>query len=461
MNRHRIFLFIILTIFLRINLLAQSPMLEEYINEALQNNIVLKQKNLDYRKSLEVIKQAKSYYLPEITVNARFSKADGGRTIDLPVGDLLNPVYSTLNQLTGTAMFRQIDNQQFNFLRKQEHETKVRIIQPIFSGEIYFNHKISHAVSNMKKYGRDAYARSLIAEVKQAYFNYLKTLGLLEVLKKTNHILKENLHVNKRLYKNQKVTFDHVLKSKTRLAEWEEAHAGALEKMQKAHAWFNFLLNRDLEAKIDQDTQFDTLLPISDMDNYRQTVAKREEIDQVYAAEKASGLDKKLMQSNYWPELTFVFDYGFQGKHYQFESDDDFYIASMVLQWPIFQGMRRSSKVEEAQLAQQNAKLERQKVEKQIDIELINAYYSLQAAYKKHRAKTFQVRHTGATWEIINKKYKQGLVNQLEHSNAFEAFRIAQEEQVIAKYDFFIKKALLEKVAAQINLNEKYNQYED
>jgi len=32
---------------------------------------------------------------------ASYTKADGGRTIDLPLGDLLNPVYQSLNQLMG------------------------------------------------------------------------------------------------------------------------------------------------------------------------------------------------------------------------------------------------------------------------------------------------------------------------------------------------------------------------
>ncbi|HKK60150.1 MAG TPA: TolC family protein [Salinivirga sp.] len=442
------------------NTFGQSSLLGGYINEGLENNIVLKQKTLDYRKSVEIIKQAKSYYWPEITVNARFSRADGGRTIDLPVGDMLNPVYSTLNQLTGTAMFPQIENQQFDFLRTQEHETKIRLTQPILNGEIYYKHKMSQAMSNVKKQGRNAYARELVSEIKKAYFNYLKSIGLLEVLNKNKRILDENLYVNKKMYENQKVTYDHVLKSKTRIAEWEEAHAGATEKTQKARLWFNFLLNRDLGHTIEKDTQFDSLIPIQKIDTFQQNASQREEMEQVYAAAKAARYNEKLMKSNYWPELTFVFDYGFQGKHYQFEHDDDFYIASLVLQWPLFRGMRRNSKLEKARIGLQEAELEKQKVQKQIDIQLINAYYSLRAAYKKYEAKTQQVKHTKATWKIINKKYRQGMVNQLEHINALEEFRIAQEQQVISRYDFYIKKARLEKVAAQINMEQKYDQYE-
>ena len=39
-------------------------------------------------------------FLPDISMNARYTVARGGRIIEFPVGDLLNPVYITLNMLT-------------------------------------------------------------------------------------------------------------------------------------------------------------------------------------------------------------------------------------------------------------------------------------------------------------------------------------------------------------------------
>lgn len=76
---------------------AQSSPLQTYIQEALENNIALQQKNLSYQRSLEALKEAKAMFIPKLSLEARYSMAQGGRTIEFPVGDLVNPAYENLN----------------------------------------------------------------------------------------------------------------------------------------------------------------------------------------------------------------------------------------------------------------------------------------------------------------------------------------------------------------------------
>ena len=96
---------------------AQNPVLQAYITEGLQSNLGLKQKQLDYASNLSALKEAKGLFFPDLSLNARYTVADGGRIIEFPVGDMLNPVYTTLNTLTGSNLFPQIENEEFPFLR--------------------------------------------------------------------------------------------------------------------------------------------------------------------------------------------------------------------------------------------------------------------------------------------------------------------------------------------------------
>ncbi len=125
---------------------AQNPVLEEYITQGLQSNQGLKQAKLDYAANLSALKEARGLFFPDLSLNARYTVADGGRTIEFPVGDMLNPVYSTLNVLTGTDAFPQIENQEFAFLRPKEHETKMTLVQPIFNTDLIYNHGITKAI---------------------------------------------------------------------------------------------------------------------------------------------------------------------------------------------------------------------------------------------------------------------------------------------------------------------------
>ena len=85
-----------------------SPILESYIQEGLKQNLGLKQERLEIEKSLENINQAKANFMPKLTFNPNYTLAAGGRKLSFPIGDLLNPVYSTLNQITKTNNFPQV-----------------------------------------------------------------------------------------------------------------------------------------------------------------------------------------------------------------------------------------------------------------------------------------------------------------------------------------------------------------
>ena len=74
---------------------TSSPVLESYIQEGLKQNLGLKQERLEIEKSLENINQAKANFMPKVTFNPTYSLAAGGRRLEFPIGDLLNPVYST------------------------------------------------------------------------------------------------------------------------------------------------------------------------------------------------------------------------------------------------------------------------------------------------------------------------------------------------------------------------------
>src|ERR1700735_2292134 len=106
------------------------------VADALTANLELDGASAGVAERLAALDQARARYLPSLDFSARYSRADGGRTIDFPVGDLLNPVYATLNQLTGTSRVAAVANQEINFQRTREQDTKVSLTQPLYDARI-------------------------------------------------------------------------------------------------------------------------------------------------------------------------------------------------------------------------------------------------------------------------------------------------------------------------------------
>ena len=112
---------------------ASESVLDKYVNQALQNNLALHQQQFSLEKSLAALKEARGLFFPSIGINARYTRAGGGREIEFPVGDLFNPIYSTLNQLIQQQVFPEnLRNEVIPFLREKEQETKISAVQPIF-----------------------------------------------------------------------------------------------------------------------------------------------------------------------------------------------------------------------------------------------------------------------------------------------------------------------------------------
>lgn len=446
--------------------LAQDTIIEHYIRYGLEHNLALQRKQSGYQKSIYALQEAKGLFYPSLSFNARYSVADGGRVIDFPVGDLMNPVYQNLNQLNDQvygnlppqmqpADYPMIENEEIHFLRPEEHETKLRLTQPIFNTDIYHNREVKSRLTEVKKYDATAYKRQLIAEIKKAWFNYLKTLKIMEVLDQNKRLINENIRVNKKLHENNKVTIDAVYRSQAEKSKIEQKITDAKKSQKTATAYFNFLLNKPLDSEIFTTENISIKISKGNIENATERSAtQREEIKQLEVYENLRKQQVKLQQGHKLPTLTGVVDYGFQGEEYSFTGDDDFVHASLVLQWDIFKGLQNKRKIQQAQVDLKNIQNKKQEVSKQLQLDAINTFYSVEAAAEAIIAAKDELKSTEKVYTIIHKKYKQGQASQLEHIDARTSLLNAQQNLIVKHYDYHIQYADFERKIAMIDLTQ-------
>jgi outer membrane protein len=335
-------------------LLNSQEILKEYIRYAIENNLVLKQKQSGYEKSLEALREARGLFYPNISFNARFTVSEGGRVIDFPIGDLLNPVYSTLNSLTHSSGFPTVENQQVRFLRPTEQETKIRLAQPILNPDIYYNSKIKQEMSIFEEADVEQYKRELTAEIKKAYYNVSMTDGILQMLSETRKLLLENIRVNKKLVENDKLTIDNVYRSEAELSKFDQEMQNAEKNNRIATAYFNFLLNKQLTDSIilQQPLTFPVLADLNV--NYSQSaIENREELKKLQYYNNITDMKLKMDKSGKLPDLFIAVDYGFQGEKYEFNKNQDYVQASALLTWNLFSGFQNRAKINKLKLTRQ------------------------------------------------------------------------------------------------------------
>ncbi|MFC2115269.1 TolC family protein [Bacteroidota bacterium] len=436
-------------------LAGQGESIESYIAMGLENNLALKQKEVNYQKSLQVLKQAKSLFYPDVSLNMRYTAANGGRIIDFPVGDMLNPVYKTLNLLLNQDQFPEIENIEFSFYRPTEHETKIRLVQPIIDPKIYYNSRIKGEISNAMKADAEAFQRQLVAEIKTAYFNYLKTQRLLQLLDKTRELLLENVRVNEKLYENDMVTIDNVYRSRAELSRLDQQTAEARKNNQVAGAYFNFLLNRPFESEILSDTGYDSMPELQALgDLTGRAVGHREELEMMRSYSRVADNYLSMNKMDRIPSLYAAVDYGFQGTKYEFNMKQDYVFASLVMRWDIFHGFQKKAKIGEARIEQDLWNTQLEEAEKQIRLQALEAYYALLASGESINATAEELLSSKNAYRVVDRKFKEGQASLIEFIDARTSMTQAEERLIISRYDYHIKYAEIERITCIYPLEE-------
>ncbi|TVR68534.1 MAG: TolC family protein [Marinilabiliales bacterium] len=425
-----------------------ADILDYYIRHGLENNLALQQKRENYKLSLELLNEARGLFYPALSFNMRYTLARGGRVIELPVGDLLNPVYSTLNMLTGTADFPDIDNEYFYFYRPREQETKFRVVQPLVNPEIWYNRRIREHETEIGHIDVEIYRRALVAEIKKAYFNYLKSGKVERIIEETIELLNENLRVTGLLAANDMVTDDYLYRSQAEISAALQQRADAAGKRKTAAAWFNFLLNRSADTPIEMSALYYRDLVIKPQAERMSGAEDREELARTGRMIDLASDYERLVQSNRYPRLTAVVEYGLLGTTYSFGRDDDFMLASIVLSWPLFEGFQNRASIQQAKIRSNIAGLIHRETEEKLNLQVINAWYDLEASAKAVDAAEARLKSATSAFRITEKRYAAGEAQLIEYIDARTGMTNAEINLAICRYEFFSGYAEYERVAA-------------
>ena len=432
------------------NLRPLDQVVDEYVAASLESNLSLRQRNLGYERSVEALKEARGRFLPSVTLESRFSRNDGGRTLDFPVGDLLNPVYTTLNDLTAggpnPTNFPAVANQKIRFLREQEQQSAVRLTQPLYVPQILANLKAETAQSAAEQAGRDAYARVLTRDVRTAYYGWMRAQQTLGIVESSIDLLGENLRVNRSLFDNGKVTEDQLLRAKAELLAAEQQRLEAANGVRQAQSYFNFLLNRPLDSDVEQAAMPRSLqasLPaVEGLQSEAQS--RRAELRQLEQSELAAQASIAAARAEFKPTLAVMAELGTQGEEYRFTSEERYTTAALVFSWNVFNGNQSRARLAAARLDARNAEAARQEVAQRIALEVRQSHDSLRSAESALATAEARLDAAAAAFRIAARKRDAGVISQVEFLDARSTLTNAELNRNLTQFEFLIRKAELD-----------------
>lgn len=443
-----------LILFILHAIVRSQSILDGYIRHALRENLSLENSKLNYEKSISQKKQAFGYFLPSINFEARYSRADGGRYFDVPIGDLLNPVYTLLNlslmERNLPPMFpTDLKNQRLYLFREKEREEKIRFLQPIFNLKIFYNYKLQSNLSEAKYFEYELASAELIFETKKAYYNYLKAHKALKAYQAAKKTISEHYNVVKKLYENDKANYGALKAAEAELLNVEAKILEYEKNLNAAKAYFNLILNRDFDADIiiEEDSVLSPQTIFEYDFYYNEAINNRSEFRILSNSKEAISNYKSVAISEFLPSAAFVFDFGYQGEKYRWSKDDRYWMASIVAQWNLFNGFRDRNKIEEIEIESKQIENILEETRRKIALQIRVLYDEFKSELAKFEAYKKKFSAAKIYFDYVSKKYELGSSPQLEFMDAQSKKIIAETEMIVSYYDSLIKKAELEKAA--------------
>jgi outer membrane protein len=427
---------------------GQKSVLDEYVTTAFQQNITLQQKTIQVEKAMIALKTAQSLYQPTVAFQGGYQSGQGGRSIAFPVGDLLNPVYSTLNALTKSTAFPQIANVETNFFPRDFYDVKVQTSMPLYNKDISYNKQIQEQSISLQREDVSLYKRELVKQIKTAYFQYLLSLGLQKVYDNALNLAMEGKKVNEKLLANGKGLPAYLLRSDSEIANIQAQMADAAKQSQAAQMYFNFLLNRELRAEIRIDFEVEKALAAV----YSVTSGVREELSLL---SKSIGLQETVLKMNeafYLPKLNGFVNLGSQSTLGNINSKSAYYFLGLQMDIPIFTGKRNLYKIKQTQLDIASAKNAYDLSSKQFNMAAEIAQKIVQSSLVSFQASTKSYEAASAYLRLIEKGYKEGVSTYLETVDARNQWMNATINYQLKQFNVLIAAAAYEREAASYPL---------
>jgi len=430
--------------------------LDNYIDSALQNNIALQQKNISVEKAMYALKTAKSLFQPVIAMQGSYQSGEGGRSIDFPVGDLLNPVYSTLNKLTASNKFPQIQNVTTNFFPRNFYDMRLNTLMPLYNKDLQYNKEIQEQQLQLQQTDMNAYKRELVKSIKVSYFNYLASLKATIIIQNAMLLAVEGKKANEKLMANGKGLPAYILRSETEISMLNAQLNESKRQSESAKLFFNFLLNRDLEMEIDTTYNEESgLTTFNEMINAQGNIGQREELKLLEGAVELNKTVLKMNQHFWYPKLNGYFNLGSQSQSWKFNNESAYYLGGLQLDIPLFAGKRNQYKIKQTQLditlTQNNLKQTTQ----QLNLVEKIAKNNLETAFQNYTVSIKQLETAETYQRLIDRGYREGVNTYLETVDARSQFMNASQLKNINLFKVLIASAEYERETASFNIQSK------
>lgn len=441
--------------------LSKTWTLRQCIDYALENNIRIKQNELNTQLAEQALLQSKATALPNLNANA-FHNYNFGRTIDPFTNEFVTDrvlsnsfsISSNVTLFNGFQTINTIRQNQLDFLASKYDVDKTR-------------NDISLAIAN----------------------NYLQILfseELVQIARNQVGIIKQQLDRTKKLVEAGALAKGSLLDIEAQAATDELQLVNAENQLELSYLSLIQLLDLDSEndfeiAKPDIDIPDESILIGTPGQIYGAALSIQPQIKSAEFRVKSSQKGLSVARGGRSPRLSLggsygtgysdarknitttstvdmligytlsgegVYapfnEYGYETTPFNNQIDDNINQSfGFNLSIPIFNGLQTKTSISRSEIAVKNAQYELQLKKNQLNKDIRQAYADARAALKRYHATAKTVSALQEAFNYTGQKFDVGMVTSVEYNDAKNKLVKAKSDLLQAKYDYVFKTKVL------------------
>ena len=406
--------------------------LEKAIVLALEQNRDVLIADQDRYKADAQVSEARSGAFPQIGISGQYTRNVQKPVLFIPPNNPFNPTSSTMVFELGSDNGYSLGAQ---------------------FAQVLFNRKVGVALDiagTFEEYSEKAYSattQDVTFSVKKAFYGILLAQKLVEANRQGLDVVRANLENVQALYRHGNAAEFDLLRAEVQLANTEPLVTSAENALLLAtNAMKNLLaIPMEREIQVQGEFVFEEIPAAARAQAESEAVTRNPSM--VGLALQESILEKNISieQSNYFPTLTLVGSYQWQSQDNTFQFSNYLWAKTFFLglqiSYPLFDGFRTGSRVEQASVDRMRVHYLRLKAEEGLRIAVQSAELKMEEAQKRITGQEKSIDQARKAVRIAQTRFKSGVGTQLELLDTQVAMTRAETNYAQAMYDYLLAKA--------------------
>jgi outer membrane protein len=403
------------------------------IFEAIANNWSLRARTQKIEQARAAKNQARAEFLPKVSTRYGYTRNNEER------------VWRTTLAASEEVAVSSKDN----------YEWRTTVRQPIFTGFALINSfKLAKLGIDVSTLEFEFSKLDIALKVKEVYFNILIALKAVEVAEQEVRSLESNLKVARSFLKAGMISINDVLKAEVELADAKHKLVKARNAVSSAHAAFNTLLSRPINAAVEVEDVLTYKQEEGDFEEYvTEALEKRPETRILNINYLQADSEKVLARSKIYPEIALTYEYIKEGDEADVSGstfhDADRWEAMAVATWTFWEWGKTYYAVNEKKALKRELVQTKLSLEDEIRLEVKNALLAMLEAEQNIPTTKKAVEQAEENLRVNEQSYKAQVTTITEVLDAQTLLTRARVNYYQALYDHNLAKARLQRATGK------------